>query len=57
MRVFPAPVADNGLLPLPACCTYLSRPLHSAFGNSAMAEAVKNSHDDVINLLLSYGGT
>lgn len=29
----------------------------SAFGNTAMAEAVKNSHDNIIDLLLSYGGT
>ena len=30
---------------------------HSAFGGSAMAEAVKCGHDRIIDVLLSYGGT
>ncbi|EFJ46903.1 hypothetical protein VOLCADRAFT_62022, partial [Volvox carteri f. nagariensis] len=33
-----------------------SRRIH-AFGNSAMCEAVKNAHDNVIDVLLSYGAT
>ena len=34
------------------CCV-----LHSGFGNSAMAEAVKGAHDKIVALLLSYGAS